>query len=1214
MVCREAEKSRELIARLLFTVLEWVPGQNNLTGCFGNVRWSPGGVVMADQGRFGFRLFRWSLRGVLFFSVLLSWPISRPQARFLGSSVTDGSNNAAQGRVEVRPLEPGKPIERELSGGQSHSYQVTLAADQYLLAVVEQRGIDVLVQLLGPDDKPIIEFDSEIRGYGQEPVSQVADVSGSYRLNLQAKHQRAPAGRYEIRVVELRLANERDRALQQGRQLHAEGVRLTRAAKHAEALPLMERALEIREKTVGPEDPLVAEALNSLANIHRGKGDHVKAEPLYQRALAIRETALGAEHPDVATSLNSLGAHYFSRGDYAKAEPLHQRALAIREKVLGAEHPDVAASLNNLANVYLVTGDYAKAEPLYQRALAIRETLGAEHPDLAASLTNLANLNWTKGDYARAEPLYRRALAINEKAVGPDHPSVATSLNNLGNLYRSQGDYVRAEPLFQRALAIRETVLGEHPDVAESLHTLGSLYRDKGDYAKAEALFQRALAIREKTLGQQHPAVATSLFNLAVLYRVTGDYAKAEPLFHRALAIDEKALGPGHPLIAAFLNGLANLYSAIGDYAKAEPHYQRALAISEKVLGAENPDVAATLHSLAHVYSNRGDYARAESLYQRVLAIREKALGPEHPYVAESLTERARLHEAKGEISQAISVQSRASDISERNIALNIASGSERQKLAYLTALSAESDRTVSLHARSAPDDSEARRLAITTVLRRKGRALDAMTDSIGALRGRANPKDQALFDQLKEVRAQVARLVLGGPLRATPAQHRDQIKTLEAQVERLEAEISRTSDEFRAQAQPITLSAIQSAIPANAALIELYVYRPFNARYTKPDERFGTPRYVAYILPSEGAIQWVDLGEAAVIDRAVEAWRTALRDPNRADAKRLARALDQQVMQPVRRLLGKTRSLLLSPDGALNLIPFGALVDEQNRYLIESYSFTYLATGRDLLRLQVQTPSRQGPVVVANPLFDLSQSPIAGNPAAQQDGEARRSLDFTQERFDPLPSTGIEARSLAAVLSGAQMLTGADATESAIKQVRGPSILHIATHGFFLGDQRPEAGVSPDESKPLFSEDPLLRSGLILAGANQRRSGAAEDGILTASEVTALDLWGTRLVVLSACDTGLGEVKNGDGVYGLRRALVLAGAQSQVMSLWQVADRPTRELMVDYYKGLQQGQGRSEALRNVQLQMLRRRDRQHPYYWAAFIESGEWATLEGKR
>ena len=1169
---------------------------------------------MADEGRFGPILFTWSRRAVLSVCALMSWSMPTTQASVIRPSVT-ATFRPAQSEPDVRRLEPGRPVERELTGGQSHSYQLTLAADQYLLVVVEQRGIDVVVQLLGPDDKQVMEFDSEIRPYGQEPVGQVADVSGTYRLNLRASQEGAQAGRYEIRVVELRAATGRDRALQEGRQLLAEGVRLDRAGKYDEALPLLERVLEVREKTLAQEDPLVADALHTLASIYRSKGDNARAEPLFRRALAIREKVLGEEHPDAAASLNSLAVLYRQTGDYDKAEPLFRRALVIREKVLGAEHPDVATSLSSFALLYREKGDYGKAETLYQRALAIREKAqGPEHPDLASPLNNLALLYWYKGDYAKAEPLYRRALAIREKEQGPEHPGIADFLNNLALLHQDRGDYANAERLFQRALAIREKATGpEHPLLATGLHNLAFLYWIKGDYAKAEPLYQRALAIREAQ-GLDHPHLATFLNNLAILYQGRGDYAKAEPLYQRALAIVEKVLGGEHPFVASTLNNLAAIYREKGDYGKAEPLLQRALAIREKALGREHRDFAVTLDNLALLYSAKGDYDNAEPLFQRALPILEKALGPEHPNVALVLTHRARLFEAKGDLSQAIAFQSRAGDISERNLALNMATGSERQKLAYLATMSSESDQTVSLHVRSGPNDSEARRLAITTVLRRKGRALDAMTDSVGALRGRANPQDQVLFDQLKDVRGQVARLVLAGPQRTTPAQHQSEVKSLQAEIERLEAEISRHSDEFRAQAQPVTISAIQSAIPPNAALIELYVYRPFNPRYTKGAEQFGKPRYVAYILPSESATHWVDLGEAAAIDRAVEAWRTALRDPNRSDTKRLGRALDQQLMEPIRKLLGETRHLLLSPDGALNLIPFGALVDGQNRYLIENYSFTYLTSGRDLFRLQVQTPSRQGPLVIANPLFDLRQGGMTSNLAAPPEGEARRSLDLTEERFDPLPSTGIEARALGAVLPGVQLLTGADATEAAIKQARGPSILHIATHGFFLPDQRREASVGLDESTPTFSEDPLLRSGLVLAGANQRRSVAGEDGILTASEVTALDLWGTKLVVLSACDTGLGDVKNGQGVYGLRRALVLAGAQSLVMSLWDVADRPTRELMVGYYKGLQQGQGRSEALRNVQLRMLRSRDRQHPYYWAAFIESGEWASLDGKR
>jgi CHAT domain-containing protein/Tfp pilus assembly protein PilF len=1118
------------------------------------------------------------LRGVFFVSLLLSSTISNAQPL----------------------LEPDQPVEREIAAGQSHSYEVQLAAGQYLSAVIDQDGIDVVVQLLGPDGTQIAEFDSEIRRYGPERVSQVAEISGSYRLNVQAKQDGPTKGRYEIRVMELRAATATERDLQEARRLRAEGAMLSRAAKYDEALTVIAHALAIREKTLGPEDPLVAEVLDNLANLYRVKGDYARAEAMFQRVLAISEKALGPEHPNIASYLNNLALLYYTTTDYGKAEPLYHRALAIREQVLGPEHSSAAPSLNNLANLYNSKGDYGKAEPLYQRALAINErVLGPEHPSVATSLQNLAIVYKEKGDYVRAEPLFRRSVAILEEALGPEHPDLAQFLNNLAALFIHKGDYVTAEPLHQRALEIREKVLGpDHPIVSQSLNNLAVLYSSKGDYAKAEPLLRRALSIQEKVFGPEHASVASSLHNLAALYNNKGDYDKAEPLNQRALELRERAMGPDHPDIAPALNNLGTLYSNKGDFAKAEPLLQRALTIRERALGPEHPDVAVSLQNLADLYNIQRDYPKAEPLYQRALAIREKALGPEHPSVASSLTETARLYEAKGDLSQALTLQSRAGAIRERNIALNIAIGSERQKLAYLSSLVSESDQTISLHVHAAPQNSEARSLAITTILRRKGRALDAMADSVGALRGRATPQGQALFDQLKDVRAQLARLVLGGPQRMTPVQYQDRIKNLEAEIEKIETEISRQSDEFRAQAQPVTISVIQSAVPADAALIELYVYRPFNASYTKLDEQFGKPRYVAYVLQSQGPIQWVDLGEAETIDRATETWRAALRDPNRADARRLGRALDERLMRPVRALLGKTRSLLLSPDAALNLIPFGALVDERDRYLIESYSFTYLTSGRDLLRLQVRTPSRQEPFVVANPLFDLGKN-NASRPA-YPDGESRRSFDFSKASFDPLPSTGIEGRALAAILPGARLLTGADATEAAIKHLRGPSILHIATHGFFLADQE--------------AEDPLLRSGLVLAGANHRQSGAAEDGILTASEVAALDLWGTRLVVLSACDTGLGEVKNGQGVYGLRRALVLAGAQSQVMSLWEVADRPTRELMVNYYKGLQLGQGRSEALRNVQLRMLRSRDRRHPYYWAAFINSGEWANLEGKR
>ena len=470
---------------------------------------------------------------------------------------------------------------------------------------------------------------------------------------------------------------------------------------------------------------------------------------------------------------------------------------------------------------------------------------------------------------------------------------------------------------------------------------------------------------------------------------------------------------------------------------------------------------------------------------------------------------------------------------------------------------------------------------------------------------------------------------------------------------------VSRRSAEFRAQAQFVTLANVQAALPADAALIEIFSYQPFNAKAQPGEEKFGAARYVAYVARREGEPQFVDLGEAAAIEANVEKLRAALRDDKRAAGgdvaavKEAARVVDEQVMRPVRGLLGATRRIFLSPDGALNLIPFAALVDEQGKYLVENYTLTYLTSGRDLLRLQVTGESKQPPVVLANPLYDTR-----GNSAAEMLAVAAKrdvefsAIDFSKLRYPPLPGTAEEAKALSALMPEARVLTAAEATEAALKQTRSPRILHVATHGFFLTDQSravetetrqltlklgaAQSDIAAASAGTPRGENLLLRSGLILAGVNQRRSGANEDGVLTAAEAAALDLWGTKLVVLSACETGLGDVKNGAGVYGLRRALVLAGSESQVMSLWQVSDTATRDLMQAYYMRLQQGEGRTEALRQVQLEMLNKKTAQaqsgeqrgildsldakartgnyrHPYYWASFIQSGAWSGIEKK-
>jgi CHAT domain-containing protein len=483
-------------------------------------------------------------------------------------------------------------------------------------------------------------------------------------------------------------------------------------------------------------------------------------------------------------------------------------------------------------------------------------------------------------------------------------------------------------------------------------------------------------------------------------------------------------------------------------------------------------------------------------------------------------------------------------------------------------------------------------------VLQRKGRLLDLFTNSQQTLRNQLDPDSQALLDQLNQVRTQISNLYFDRPESLSQEQYQQRLKQLDERSQQLEDQLSRRSATFRATTAPIDLSTVQSLLPANGVLVEFSRYRVYDPKAAV--ERFGESRYAAYLLQPDGKITGIDLGAATKIDPLIADFSAAIRNPSvRVDqVKAAARALEAVLMAPIRPHLGNQKHLLISPDGLLNLIPFEALVDENNRYLVENFNLTYLTSGRDLLRLQAQSQAQQPPLLLADPIFNQP-----GQAVSQVPGNTRSS-DLSQRIFPPLPETKTEVEAIARLLSGSQLRDRSEATEAAVKQADRPQILHIATHGFFEPS---------DDSQPPSFDNPLLRSGLVLAGFQVGQS-SGEDGILTALEVSSLNLLGTQMAVLSACDTGQGNLSAGEGVYGLRRALVLAGSESQVISLWQVQDAPTKNLMVSYYEQLLQGKGRSEALREVQLTMLKDEQTAHPYYWAPFIQSGDWSPMSFSR
>jgi CHAT domain-containing protein/Tfp pilus assembly protein PilF len=988
-----------------------------------------------------------------------------------------------------------------------------------------------------------------------------------------------------------------------------------------EAEPLFQRSLKIAETTPPPNHfQLLVLNLDGLAGLYKLQGRLKEAEPLLQRALKILETALPPNHPDLAESLISLASLYQNQGRLKEAEPLLQRALKIQETALPPNHPDLEMGLTTLGLVYQDQGRLKEAEPLFQRVLRIRETTLSPTDVLwIPGLNNLAGLYQAQGRLKEAEPLYQRALKIAETTVSPTHPTFITILSNVAELYKAQGRLREAESLLQRALKIAETTLSPtHPTLAATLNNLSGLYQDQGRLKEAEPLLQRVLKIREATQPPDYSNLALSLNNLGELYRQQGQLKKAEPLLQRALKIQEATLPLNHPGLPHILNNLAALYQDQGRSSEATSLFQRALKIREATLPPNHPDLAIASNNLATLYQDQGRSSEATSLFQRALKIQEATLPPNHPDLALTLSNLAvvSLFPTQRNLLQAIAFLNRSLTIQEHNLQQNLIVGSERNKLEFAQLFSSDTSTAISIAAQIAPNNPQAKRLAALTLLRRKGRVLDAVSDNVQTLREhlKDKPDAQKLLDQWATIQQKLSGLSSRETTNLSPEQFKATFNQLDGKRRELEAAISSQSAEFLAATKPIQLADIQSRIPKDAALVEMTIYDTFNPN-TK--SLLGAPHYAAMILRSTGEPEWLDLGDAASINQSVEQFRLDLANPQvQPDTDKHARQLDRQVMQPIRKRLGNVQHILLSPDGALNQIPFEALQDENGKELIDRYAFSYLTSGRDLVRFAVLPSSTNPPVVLAD--IDYNNAPEI---ASATRGGSRRSRDLT-ERYGELKGAKAEADLLQQIYPNAKLLRDKAASETALRQVQAPSILHFATHGFYLEDQTktfsstPVSGLQKQPQQETFKfENPLLRSGLALSGFNSRnaRRDQSDDGVLTALEVASLNLWGTQLVVLSACETGLGTSSVGEGIYGLRRAFAIAGAQSQIISLWKVNDGATATLMREYYTGLQAGLGRHEALRNAQRKLKTSSQYRHPHYWAGFIPSGEWGPLKGQ-
>ena len=994
------------------------------------------------------------------------------------------------------------------------------------------------------------------------------------------------------------VAAQDQQQLAKAERLNGQVVQLFSTGSYSQAIPIAEQVLEIWEAELGPQHADVALGLANLGELHRQLGNNADARPLHERALRIRERLHGRKHADTALSLTYVAMVHENLGNSAIAEKHYRQALQVRKTVFGPEHPEVANSLNNLANLLKGQAQYSEAESLLLRSMEIRrKTQGGEHIDITPSLNNLATMYHAQGRYNEAERLHQQALEIRLQHLGEQHQDTAYSLNNLAAVYEAQGRYDEAKPLYQRALKVRLAILGEQNQLtASTINNLGGLHERQGNFTAAEQHYKRALNAFKSSVGPKHYDTGAALNNLASLYKEQQRYADAQPLYEQALAVFAAQLGNEHPSTAKVVNNLGLLYERLGNFAAAEEHYRRALAIRRKTLGDEHPDTAVSVNDLALLTAARGNVEQAISLLEESLAIRRRTLGDSHPNTVDGLNNLAAYQEKAGD---------------RRSVeTLDQARRGVRQHVVRVLPALPEAEQAMFLRVAYERDFD----LALSCALQHADDSTTVSTSAGWLLNGKAVGREALAQRNL-------ARREGGTP--QTPPNW-------------------------------VEIDQLREKLPANTVMVDIARFEVFDFEIRPGAATWLPARYAAWIIPpvGQGEIRLIDLGAAETIDTLIQQTRRGLinahgangtiaasSEPSAvAETTKLLQSVADRVWRPLQQHLADFDSLILSPDGDLWLLPWAALPinnsnDEEPRLLVENYALRMVVSGRDVA-ISTTATSPLPPVILANPQFDQQVSDKENSikaifrelPKADEDTLRSFSAKTLIPDVEPLPNTELEAiyiKQQIETFAGqeAKVYKQRYALESVAKALKGPRVAVFATHGFFLPKQdvpaRDSLQTNAQETRSAFLdasgnviENPLLRCGLLLSGCNQREAiVGADDGILTGTEVTGIDLRGTELVVLSACETGLGDINRGEGVAGLRQAFQLAGAQAVVASLWQISDRETTLLINDFFRNLASGQPKATALRNAQLSRIqKRRERYgaaHPFYWAAFTLTG---------
>jgi CHAT domain-containing protein/tetratricopeptide (TPR) repeat protein len=1014
------------------------------------------------------------------------------------------------------------------------------------------------------------------------------------------------------------------------------GALSTARGEFEKAISLHERALGIRRQTVSPTDPGLAETLERLVLPLIWRERFPEAQKHLDEARRIREPSSATAPLAFARTLYLEALLRRWDGRYRSADSALNQVSEIRRALI-PNHPENVATLELNGDLLFLTGAARQAEQAWTEALKLaQESLGTGHPAVPPLLHRLAIVAQELGELNRKQELLERAVTAAPAQV-PCYAELPAILNDFGTLSKFLGDFQRARSFLDEAFKKSNGCLGAgHSLTTTILYNQAGVASDMGDFIKAETLYRQVIQAWSKRLGPDHPYVARGIDSLAGVASARGRNIEARQLLERALAMRTRALGPESPDVASTLVALARTIVAAGNRAGALEKIDQAIAIYDRGNRPQSPDsVAAAFSERGALMMKQGEYQLGREAFAKALAERERVFGTEHPLTAASRAEVASADYGLGAVDAAVRESLVAEGTGRNHLRFTIRYLPERQALAYADKRPRGLDLALSALADGRVDS---RHDVLDAVIRSRGVVVDELGARAHQTAQSADPVLASLNASASAARGRFANLMMRSLKGDDPVPRAilDEARSTKEDAERALAERSALERAELAQAN-FGLEAVRESLPENSALVAFVRYDRALVPAAGSKAALRTaPSYIGFVLRSDSAtVDAVPLGSASALESAVAAWRAQIDGPSTATdlaaAERTYRAagtqLRRRIWDPFAKRVSGVSQVFVVPDGAVNLVSFTALPTGTHQYLVDDGPVVhYLSAERDVI-LRDSGAAGRGLLAFGGPAYGDRAQP-AGAPAGLRGGCAA----LGGVHFEDLPGSRIEAAQIAKIWSSstndpgsARVLSGRAATETTLKQsAAGHRVVHLATHGYFLqspcdtrtAGRRGVGGLASHAAPQGFTDNPLLLTGLAFAGANlgasTRTATRGDDGILTGEEVAGLNLQGTEWAVLSACDTGIGQIKAGEGVIGLRRAFQVAGVRTIIMSLWSVEDQSTQLWMRYLYDARFNLQlSTAAAMRAASARVLReRRARQqstHPFFWAAFVAAGDW-------